>query len=362
MLASPPELTQLPFLDDCILGPNPSDLPNKSLRWGDVIEIQGPPASGKTHLLYHFIITCVIPSQILPLKPGGWGMLAVVYDTDGTFDVHRLYDILLNRLLNLRKEQSGESSIATPADLDGIAQQALANLYIFRPTSSVQLATSLLGLPSVLMNHDMPQRDLGLVAIDSLSAFHWKDRLTVEQIKGAQPSPPVSPLQHVLNSLQRIRASHSPIILLTNWALNPLSKPAPSSADNQPSPFYKQHLFPFPTPFAQSSAIPQPPSTGTATGSAATKATKLQVLPIPTPGDLLAEETAPPLPLTYHITLPAIHLPPIPASLSSAEAWEQEITQRRRVVNLGEVKGLVRTPQSSKIGQFTFRIKDDTTN
>ncbi|KAJ8596984.1 hypothetical protein M405DRAFT_687789, partial [Rhizopogon salebrosus TDB-379] len=209
-----------------------------SLSRGHVIEVQGPASSGKTHLLYHFVLLCIAPSREMAMDFGGNGLAAIVYDTDASFDVARLHQLLLTRL-----------SLVLPYNMEmtrRLAEESLRRLHIFRPTSPLQLATSLLHLPSYHRTH-MPDHEIGLVAVDSVSAFYWPARFIEEQMRnipqvaqgGPDPSS-VNPLQHVLTALGRLRLSHAPSIILTNWGLNL------ASGSSGPVTFYKQHLHPFP--------------------------------------------------------------------------------------------------------------------
>ncbi|KAJ6610107.1 hypothetical protein B0H10DRAFT_1638209, partial [Mycena sp. CBHHK59/15] len=197
------------------------------LNWGDVLEIQAPSGAGKTQLLYFLLVTCIMPS------PQGWGRAAVVFDTDGTFDSCRLRDLLVLRLQALS---------ATSEDTQHLAEIALHRVHLFRPVSSAQLAASLFHLP-VYHTAQMPNAEMGLVVVDSMSAFYWPDRFIAEHWHQPHTSY-TAPLQHTLTGLQNFRVSHSPVTILTNWGL------LLADTNHQPttSPlFYKQHLQPFPS-------------------------------------------------------------------------------------------------------------------
>ncbi|KAJ7235904.1 P-loop containing nucleoside triphosphate hydrolase protein, partial [Mycena haematopus] len=203
-----------------------------SLNWGDVLEIQGPSGSGKTQLLYLLLATCTMPCSL-----GGWGKAAVVFDTEGSFDLRNLHSVLLSRLV-LAFSRSNPSS----DDVQLLAETALHKVHIFRPASTLQLAASIYNLPAYQKTH-MPDADIGLVAVDSLSAFYWPDRFTAEQLRPLTNSSATS-LQHVLTSLQKFRLSHNPVTVLTNWALTVADN---SDSHGPPPVFYKQHLPSFPS-------------------------------------------------------------------------------------------------------------------
>jgi DNA-repair protein XRCC2 len=309
---------------------------------GDVIEIQGPPASGKTHLLYHLIITSIIPTVCSTTKLGGWDKAAVIFDTDGTFNIRRLFQLTVGRLARLF---SADSIVATVngTSVEGLARTVMKKVHVFRPTSSIQLAISLLQLPLYHMNH-LPDEEIGFLAIDSISSFYWPDRFTFEQMNSSGNTArgnlnPMSPLRHVLASLQKIRLSHGPVIALTNWGITPLTKPTQNSALTT---VYKQHLHPFPiipVPMPQQLNIPY------VTGPNPTAHSNPGITLLP--------------PLTHQITLPFASITRFGPSISLDEAKEQESKYWNEFVTKCEVIGVVRTSGSARVGRFTCRIADE---
>ncbi|KAG6842568.1 hypothetical protein C0991_000094 [Blastosporella zonata] len=202
--------------------PNTPRLLHSHLGPGDVVEIQGGPSSGKTHLLYHLLIACISPSL-----HGGCAKVAVVFDTDNTFDIVRFNHLLIRRLARL-----------DPTSAESIAHRSLKKLHIFRPSSTTQLATTLSHLAAYHSYH-LADEEIGVVAIDSISSHYWSDRFIAEQM----PTPPSSltrapPLHHVLLALKSFTHTHRPVVLMTNWGLHLF---------HDSTSLYRQHLRPFPT-------------------------------------------------------------------------------------------------------------------
>ncbi|KII93541.1 hypothetical protein PLICRDRAFT_49578 [Plicaturopsis crispa FD-325 SS-3] len=321
---SPPGCTGIPGLDAHFFSSVPRHASSQSsLNRGDVIEIQGPASCGKTHLLYQMIVNCTLPHP-----QGGWNKAVIVFDTDSTFDVRRLHELFVSRITRVTAEYNDPTAMAST---EVLASEALARVHIFRPTSSSQLAASLLHLP-VYQGIHLPEAEVGLLAIDSMSAFYWPDRFTVEQLRSlAEPGRSLavtSPLQHVLDALQKYRILYSPVTVLTNWGLNPLTGAASSS--NIPLN-YKQHLHPFP--------VLSPPSTDGAPEQATARGRPVVALP-----------------LTHHITLPFSAIPPFTPDISLAEAEEQESKYRKEIIEKGEVVGYARSSGSLRVGRFVFNI------
>jgi DNA-repair protein XRCC2 len=339
--ASPLGCTHIPELDTHFCE-TVSDLPSprSTIRRGDVIEIQGPPASGKTHLVYHFVLTCVLPSDFSSTFLGGWGKSAIVFDADGSFDVSRLHQLLRSRVARLLSLE--QTSTPEPLPVDRLCAQALKKVHVFRPMSTAQLAVTLLHLPQYHIQQ-MPDAEIGLVAIDSISSHYWPDRFTVEQMRSAPPQgrrPTVTfkpPLHNVLSALQSLRSSHSPVIVLTNWGLNPLIRSPSGTSSSSSATLYRQHLHPFPSPFSP----PRQPGNGD-------------------PGTSVIDVKSPSsFPLTHHITLAFITIPPFRPGISLAEARAEELKYRGKVVEKGEIVGIVRTVGRTRVGRFVFGISSD---
>ncbi|KAI0375334.1 hypothetical protein BV20DRAFT_1040743 [Pilatotrama ljubarskyi] len=350
--ASAPGLTHIPALDAYFSAANTRRTArNWPLNRGDVIEVQGPAASGKTHFVYHMLVTCLLPASYSDVELGGWGKAAVLFDLDAKFSIRRLHELLVARLRRfLGEDDPTESEVAS---LEDLATQYLRNLHVFRPTSSAQLAVTLLHLPNYHVTEPRLQdMEIGLLAIDSMSSFYWRDRYTLEQLRDAADSSsrstlPPNPLLHVLKALAKFRISHRPVILMTNWGLNPLTKSSPTGEPG--SPFYRQHLHPFPAPFEPHGAADAISSIGASQAPGGGVTTPRS----DTSGGLHRAGSI--LPLHYHITLHRSPIDPFPATFSLADALKHE-DMRAVLVKKGEIKGLVRTPGGDAVGEFTFRI------
>ena len=344
-LADPPGSTMLPALDKHIMESRGAGT-QSSLARGDVIEVQGPAASGKTQLLYHLAASCILPREVLVTSTdvhaeravplGGWGKSAIVFDCDGRWDITRLHEILLTRLdTSFSKTQLPPRPHKPNSTVSSIAFDSLSRLHIFRPTSSFQLAATLVNLPKY-HTEKMPNEEIRLLFVDSISSFYWEDRWRAEHL-GSQKARGSNALGHVLQCLQAFRWSHGPVIVLTNWGLNPLSSTASSAGSTL---FFKQHLpTPFPAPFEDY----QRPSSGRSNQ----------------------------LPLNCHLTLPFTLVAQFESDLrqrgiAGHEGMELQAslrdTRRKEVVHRGEIEGYVRIPRTgcgekrNSIGRFRFQI------
>ncbi|KAG6889191.1 hypothetical protein C0995_002906 [Termitomyces sp. Mi166 len=281
-----------------------------SLGRGDTLEIQGGPSSGKTHLLFHLIIDCIIPFQ-----HAGCADVAIVFDMDHSFDIIRLNHLLLRRLTH-------SVGLDTSA-AEFVAQQSLKRLHIFRPTSTLQLAATFSHLATYHSSQFSGEK-IGIVAIDSMSSRYWPDRFIAEQVRNSftshiQPgSKHVPPLQHVLLALESFSRIHRPLVIMTNWGLH--------SLDNGVASLYRQHLQPLPT----LSSLPAQPD----------RIAKINIRH-PYSENMLK--------LTVHVTLQNIDANTWCSSSETQDGSAQFLV-------------LLRKPNSSSVGKFILSISDEDTS
>lgn len=133
---------------------------------------------------------------------------------DGSFDITRFNRLLLGRLKRLF---SGDMNLS-----QAMAQKSLERLHIFRPTSSAQLAITLTQLGKYHAAR-LPDSAIGLVAIDSINAYHWPDRFIAEQARAPslyleqrKASNSNQPLLCIMAALLSLRTTHAPLIMMSN--------------------------------------------------------------------------------------------------------------------------------------------------
>ncbi|KAI6132736.1 hypothetical protein EV401DRAFT_217110 [Pisolithus croceorrhizus] len=208
---------------------------------GDVVEIQGPASSGKTHLLYQLLLYFMLPwaKSGSPLSSlADQGTSAIIYDLDSSFDVLRFRCLLAKRISCL-------FPIFGTTEHAELVQASLRRLHIFRPKSLSQLAASLKYLPSYHTTR-MPGNEIGFLAIDSISTYYWLERLREEQDHHFVPEKVKNrsdTLCNVLTVLGDVIQTYSPVVVLTNWGLHAVAQAHHSHGS---AVLYKQHLRHFP--------------------------------------------------------------------------------------------------------------------
>ncbi|KAJ3547578.1 hypothetical protein NMY22_g1593 [Coprinellus aureogranulatus] len=234
-LASESTLTQIDALDAFFCSTPEAESSSTALKPGDVVEVQGPTASGKTHLVYHLITTCVLPALHGTVKLHGWQKAAIVFDTDGSFDIRRLRQLMIHRLQGL----------VSCTEVSPVVEQCLQRIALIRVNSTTQLAVSINNSPTYLARL-FPDLEFGLLVVDSLSTFYWPDRFAAES--GGPSMHTLSKISNrfrsVVTALQAIRSAFCPVIVLTNWGLASTRNAA------GPSISYRQHLHPWLDPFS----------------------------------------------------------------------------------------------------------------
>lgn len=138
----------------------PPPLHRVPLRVGNVLEIVGPSTSAKTNILIQAAISC-----ILPVEYGGLGYIVVFFDLDCRFDILRFSDLLKHRIIisAIQEEKNNEEVFALC-------------MKRFRYTTCHDSFEFLASLKT--LNYRLPkERDVHILMIDSIGAFHWMDRV-----------------------------------------------------------------------------------------------------------------------------------------------------------------------------------------
>ena len=347
MSASPPGSTGIPGLDAHLLSNASHHRPSSSssLNRGDVLEIQGPAASGKTQLLYHLVMKCILPHEVFLTHSGdpsshlsrliyigGWEKAAIVMDSDGRWSMRRLQHLLLKRLEYLFPQNREKYE----PQLEDLVSESLRRVHIFRPTSMFSLAATLLRLPTYLSER-LPDYEMALLVIDSISAFYWVDRYNLEQQQRSSDKKDKEishPLGHVLMAIQELRLKYGQVTVMTNWGLIPAARSNATQTQEgtqevhaSTSPFYRQHLHPFPAPFELPARI----------------LTNAHLYP----------------PISYHITLTPIPIPCIPSRIPTLEDAKEANTEREALLKKREKVGIIRRIEGGHTGTFTYRVLDD---
>jgi DNA-repair protein XRCC2 len=318
------------------------------LERGHVIELQGPAGSGKTHLVYAAVATCILPSRYSSAVIGGWGQAAVVIDAEDSFDLLRLKQLLVAKIATGLPRGSYPQHGLDQESRDQVVHNALQNLHVFHPNSSTQLAATVTYLSQYLQEEPtLRHREIGLLVVDSLSCFYWQDRFTTEQLRGGRSSYSIdarTPFRHALSAIEEFRSHYFSTVLLTNWGLNPL---VTSSLPSETSPFFKQHLYPMPSGFSSARLVtPDAPEEGTE-DSRTTNTT----LPHAEPMEISAHPITT-FPLTHHVTLRQRYAP-------SGEGSKDLPERGHGPSGIVDVEALVRTRYSTVPSSFSFQIYDD---
>jgi Rad51 len=164
--------------------------------------------TGKTNLLYHLSATSVLPGS-----HSGNEAAVVWFDTDGRFSALRLAQVASTLLpAGTGKEEN-----------DRIVKEALSHVHVFKPQSAAQLIETLKVLPDHLLSrtlHHSQQRALGLIVLDSATAFYWADRADAEIARLSDPGAPLpmSMSSSVIGQLRELEKSFSCTVLFSTDA------------------------------------------------------------------------------------------------------------------------------------------------
>lgn len=164
---------------------------NRSKRPSPVVEISSSlSASGKSQLLYYLIAIAILPRSAGESSIGGHEAAVVLIDADDRFDAEAL-QIVARGIAREAKgskglsDSDGNDPAQGPSDdeLETVVSSAMQHVHVFRPQSSSALLATLCALDTYLFNisrHHSASRPLQMIAIDSVTAFLWQDRLRDE--------------------------------------------------------------------------------------------------------------------------------------------------------------------------------------
>lgn len=195
-------------------GARPLHDPNKIERL--VLELRNDESSqGETNLQLY-----LAAFSVLERGYGGKEAAVVWIDNALRFSAARFSHILQCHLAT-------QAPCLSFQNRESLSHAALQHVHVFRPQSSVQFIKTLKDIPNYLLdcnNHVSGNRPLGLLVIDTATAFHWQDRLdavtaelkrnTTETQSGGS-STTDSRTGEVIACLKAIQQSFSCIILFT---------------------------------------------------------------------------------------------------------------------------------------------------
>ena len=167
---------------------------NRSKRPSPVVEISSSlSASGKSQLLYYLIAVAILPRSFGESSIGGHEAAVVLIDADDRFDAGALRTVARGIAREAKgskgskglSDSDGNNPAQGPSDdeLEKVVSSALQHVHVFRPQSSSALLATLCALDAYLFNiscHHSASRPLQMIAIDSVTAFFWQDRLRDE--------------------------------------------------------------------------------------------------------------------------------------------------------------------------------------
>lgn len=165
-----------------------SDSAYRSKRPCPVVEISSSlSGAGKTQLLYYLVARAILPRRFGDISIEGQDAAVVFIDTDDRFDAGRLRTIARD-IVQMAPQVSDpevdqEVSRKSQVDIDSMLLSALNHVHVFRPESSSALLATLESLDKYLYDisrHYSASRPLNMIAIDSVTAFIWLDRLRDE--------------------------------------------------------------------------------------------------------------------------------------------------------------------------------------
>lgn len=343
------------------------------LARGDVVELQSLPGAGKTSLLLALAATTLLPRyadvRFIDLK-GGPGtvripvggkeeVVAWVEGGSRRFPVEKLAALLKKHLRDAIQRYRAPKGLGAPKEeeLDGLVEEALSRLAVFRCSSTVQMAVTVRDLPrwaaERARENGEDEPEVGVVVIEGLSEFAWADQWARESAAASHTSASSPPgLRYLLAAIAHLRRTLSPLIFLSQWVFRPSSISTSSSSTSEENlPFYTHHFGPPHWPSILSRSLP--PS------SSASSSSSTDPLAAPLVGEKSGGEKWESFPLALHITL---H-PPAKGVFAKGTRWEEVVKQRMGgeddPITTEGIKCVVRVRGGREIGTWEMGIGEE---
>eukprot|EP01134_Creolimax_fragrantissima_P000860 CFRG0860T1 len=188
-------------------------LEGQDLGAGDVVEVFGPPTSGKSQLIMETICQFIMPKAYKGIDIHGKQEGVLLFDVDGRFSVVRLVQILEQKIARSLGEEM------TSLDLDTseiVIRSCLDRLFIVRCMDSISMLTSVKHARHSIISMETPVR---LVAVDGLSHLRWHDRLHTQRSKKSTSSRPKG-IPQICSALLSLVEEHRLLLFVTTNCLN----------------------------------------------------------------------------------------------------------------------------------------------
>ena len=141
----------------------------KDLSPGDSVELYGEEGCGKTELLIHFCVSCILPKTWFSIDICGKETKVIFIDTSYKFPLWRLIQVMEQ---HIRKKTKAVKDFISTHDMDKMIKSCLQRLYIVQCSSSLNLMKTLSFLERLLVE----DLDISIMMIDSISEFYWTDK------------------------------------------------------------------------------------------------------------------------------------------------------------------------------------------
>ena len=139
-------------------------------------------------------------------------------DCDQRFDIHRLCHVAATYIKDRFAEnlQGGfihNVRVQTPTDeeIDTLVKNAMSNIYLFQPVSATGLLSTVKGLAHYLSQPDLESVTVGMICIDSLTAFHHVLRADDKLHEY---------YSHLASTLRSLSTLFATPVITTSWALH----------------------------------------------------------------------------------------------------------------------------------------------
>ena len=180
----------------------------RDLSPGDSVELYGDEGCGKTELLLHFCVTCILPRTWSSIAISGKETKVIFIDTSYKFPLWRLIQLIEHRV---RQEVKAVKNFVSTSEMNDIVASCLQRLFVLQCSSSLNLIKSLSFLEKFLNENP----EISALMLDNISEFYWMDRA----IGGIGRYEQETNQRSIISKLRKYQKTHSLVILLVKSAI-----------------------------------------------------------------------------------------------------------------------------------------------
>ncbi|ORX91497.1 hypothetical protein K493DRAFT_50170 [Basidiobolus meristosporus CBS 931.73] len=210
-----------------------------SIYPGEILQIDGSTGTGKTEVALFLVLTTIIPEyqevtvgqEIVRVHLGGRGKSVVFIDVEAKLRVERIFEVCRGHFLRCLGKGNSSLYPELVGQIDRLLLDWSKRVHIFRPNSTLELLSTLRGLPGYL---SQLEEEFHFLFLDSPSSFYWIDRFESQSLGTFVPLH-----KSLVQAIREVSLEWGLVVCITNPVLL-----ASERRENHESLVIREHLPP----------------------------------------------------------------------------------------------------------------------